>query len=328
MLSAVDLTTSSKAWAGWAWPWSSCSSSAAISPVSAARLAGLLARIRDNTISGKIAKDVFAAMWAGEGDADAIIEAKGLKQITDSGALEAIVDAVIADNPAQVDNYRNAEPELAARYGVRSLPTLMLFSEGRPQAQTMGAQPEAAIRGFVEPFVSTPADDLARKAADAVSGGDLEEGRRLLEEAVAMDPDRPGPRFALAELLLAADDPQGAREIMDPLNAAAKETDVAHALRDKIRYAEDLEGAPTMDQLAQRIQQDPDDVESRYLLGARLVMAGDLSSAMEQFYEIMSRDRSFRDDAGRAGLISCFNLLEPDSELAASYRKRMAALLH
>ncbi|MGD9407791.1 MAG: thioredoxin [Gammaproteobacteria bacterium] len=227
---------------------------------------------------------------------------------------------------AKVDT--DAEPELAARYGVRSLPTLMLFSEGRPQAQTMGAQPEAAISGFVKPFVSTPADDLARKAADAVSGGDLEEGRRLLEEAVAMDPDRPGPRFALAELLLAADDPQGAREIMDPLNAAEKETDVAHALRDKIRYAEDLEGAPTLDQLAQRIQQDPDDVESRYLLGARLVMAGDLSSAMEQFYEIMSRDRSFRDDAGRAGLISCFNLLEPDSELAASYRKRMAALLH
>ncbi|MGD8407737.1 MAG: Asp-tRNA(Asn)/Glu-tRNA(Gln) amidotransferase subunit GatB [Thiohalophilus sp.] len=76
------------------------------SPVSAEMLAGIIQRIKDNTISGKIAKDVFEAMWNGEGDADAIIEKKGLKQITDSGELEAIVDKVIADNPEQVEQYR------------------------------------------------------------------------------------------------------------------------------------------------------------------------------------------------------------------------------
>ena len=80
------------------------------SPVSAAGLGGLLRRIRDNTISGKIAKEVFAAMWAGEGDAEAVIEARGLKQITDIGALEAIVDEVLAANTQQVDNYRAADP--------------------------------------------------------------------------------------------------------------------------------------------------------------------------------------------------------------------------
>ena len=79
------------------------------SPVDADALGLLLARIVDNTISGKIAKDVFAAMLAGEGSADDIIDAKGLKQITDTGALEAIVDEVIAANPQQVENYRAAE---------------------------------------------------------------------------------------------------------------------------------------------------------------------------------------------------------------------------
>jgi aspartyl-tRNA(Asn)/glutamyl-tRNA(Gln) amidotransferase subunit B len=72
-------------------------------------LGGLIRRITDKTISGKIAKQVFEAMWAGEGDADKVIEAKGLKQITDSGAIEEIVDEVIAANPQQVENYRNAE---------------------------------------------------------------------------------------------------------------------------------------------------------------------------------------------------------------------------
>ena len=76
------------------------------SPVSGAALAGLLARVRDNTISGKIAKDVFDAMWAGEGSADEIIEKKGLKQITDTGAIEKVVDEVLAANPKSVEEFR------------------------------------------------------------------------------------------------------------------------------------------------------------------------------------------------------------------------------
>lgn len=82
------------------------------SPVSAGALAGLLDRIADNTISGKIAKEVFEAMWAGEGDADAIIDARGLKQITDTGAIDAIVDKVIAANPSQVAEYRGGKDKL------------------------------------------------------------------------------------------------------------------------------------------------------------------------------------------------------------------------
>jgi aspartyl-tRNA(Asn)/glutamyl-tRNA(Gln) amidotransferase subunit B len=76
------------------------------SPVSPAKLGGLLRRIEDGTISGKIAKQVFEAMWNGEGDADQVIAAQGLKQITDTGAIESIIDAVIAANPAQVEQYR------------------------------------------------------------------------------------------------------------------------------------------------------------------------------------------------------------------------------
>ena len=78
-------------------------------PIAAAQLGQLIARIKDNTISGKIAKQVFEAMWAGEGDADTVIEAKGLKQVSDTGALEAMVDEVIANNPEQVENFRNAD---------------------------------------------------------------------------------------------------------------------------------------------------------------------------------------------------------------------------
>jgi aspartyl-tRNA(Asn)/glutamyl-tRNA(Gln) amidotransferase subunit B len=82
------------------------------SKIDAAALAGLLDCIADNTISGKIAKEVFDAMWSGEGSADDIIEARGLKQITDTSAIEGIVDAVIAANPGQVAEYRGGKDKL------------------------------------------------------------------------------------------------------------------------------------------------------------------------------------------------------------------------
>ncbi len=82
------------------------------SKVSADALAGLLTRIADNTISGKIAKQVFEAMWGGEGSADEVIDARGLKQITDSSAIEAVVDKVIAAHPGQVAEYRSGKDKL------------------------------------------------------------------------------------------------------------------------------------------------------------------------------------------------------------------------
>jgi aspartyl-tRNA(Asn)/glutamyl-tRNA(Gln) amidotransferase subunit B len=82
------------------------------SRINAAELATLLDRIADNTISGKIAKEVFDAMWTGEGSADEIIEAKGLKQITDSSAIESVVDQVIAANPGQVAEYKAGKDKL------------------------------------------------------------------------------------------------------------------------------------------------------------------------------------------------------------------------
>ncbi|MGB5669256.1 MAG: Asp-tRNA(Asn)/Glu-tRNA(Gln) amidotransferase GatCAB subunit B, partial [Sedimenticolaceae bacterium] len=104
-------------------------------PVSAQALGELVARIRDNTISGKIAKDVFAAIWAGEGGADQVIEAKGLRQITDSGAIEALVDEVIAANAAQVENYRAADPDKQPKMLGFFVGQIMKKSQGKANPQ-------------------------------------------------------------------------------------------------------------------------------------------------------------------------------------------------
>lgn len=105
------------------------------SPVSAPALAGLIARIADKTISGKIAKEVFEAMFAGEGDADTIIKSKGLVQITDESAIAAAIDDIIAKNPGQLAEYRAGKDKL---FG---------FFVGQAMKATQGkANPEALNR--------------------------------------------------------------------------------------------------------------------------------------------------------------------------------------
>ena len=101
------------------------------SPVNASQLAGLLRRIQDRTISGKIAKDVFEALWAGEGDADAIIEKRGLKQITDTSAIEKVIDKVIAANPEQLAQYRAGKDKLFGFF----VGQVMKLSKGKANPQ-------------------------------------------------------------------------------------------------------------------------------------------------------------------------------------------------
>jgi len=101
------------------------------SPISADHLGGLLVRIKDDTISGKIAKQVFEAMWNGEGDADTVIDAKGLKQVTDSGAIEFMIDDVIAGATAQVDQYKAAEPEKRGKMLGFFMGQVMKASQGK-----------------------------------------------------------------------------------------------------------------------------------------------------------------------------------------------------
>ncbi len=108
------------------------------SPVSAEMLAGMIIRIKDNTISGKIAKEVFDAMWQGEGDADAIIDSRGLKQITDSSAIESVLDEIIAANPKQFEQLKGGKDKL------------MGFFVGQVMKQTQGKANPAQVNALMK----------------------------------------------------------------------------------------------------------------------------------------------------------------------------------
>jgi len=105
------------------------------SPVSPQQLAGMVARIEDNSISGKMAKLVFEAMWKGEGTADEIIQAKGLKQVSDSGALEKIVAEVLDANLAMVEDFINSDESKRKKKLGGFMGQIMKASKGQANPQ-------------------------------------------------------------------------------------------------------------------------------------------------------------------------------------------------
>ncbi|WP_185234957.1 Asp-tRNA(Asn)/Glu-tRNA(Gln) amidotransferase subunit GatB [Teredinibacter franksiae] len=115
--------------------------------VTGEQLGGLIVRIKDQTISNKIAKQVFEAMWKGEGDADTIIESKGLKQVSDSGALEKMVDEVMDNSPQQVENYRKADDSKRPKMMGFFVGQVMKASKGQANPQQLNAILKQKLEG-------------------------------------------------------------------------------------------------------------------------------------------------------------------------------------
>ena len=115
------------------------------SPVSAEDMIGLLCRIKDKTLSGKLAKQVFEAMWQGEGSADTVIAAQGLQQITDSSALETLVADIITANPAQVANYQAAEAAKKPKMIGFFVGQIMKKSQGKANPQQVNQLLQTAL---------------------------------------------------------------------------------------------------------------------------------------------------------------------------------------
>ena len=113
------------------------------SPVPAEALAGLLGRVLDGTLSGKLAKEVFGAMWAGEGTADAIIAARGLVQLTDSSAIDTLIDGILAASPKQVEQYRAGQDKLFGFF----VGQVMKASKGKANPQQVNERLLARLKG-------------------------------------------------------------------------------------------------------------------------------------------------------------------------------------
>jgi len=220
------------------------------------------------------------------------------------------------------------ERELAAQFGIRSLPTVQLFKDGRPVDQFMGALPEGQVREFLDRHLPRASDGLLAQAQGMLAGGDLKRAQALIERARAEDPDNPRVALADIQLAVAQGHTEEAQAALDRLPLELASDPEAVALRGQLLFAAALAGAPGASALEARLAADPKDSEARYQLAAHRVVAGDYEGALDLLLELVRRDRAYGDDAGRKGMVAVFDLLGGGGDLVSRYRARMMTALY
>jgi putative thioredoxin len=219
------------------------------------------------------------------------------------------------------------EQEIAAQFGIRSIPTVKVFRDGQPVDEFMGALPEGAVREFLDRHVARESDAQVAAAREQLLAGNAEAAIALLDEARQADPDNPRIALMLAQAQAATGDVAGAEATLDSLPADEQDKPEVAALRNHLFFEGQVAGAPAATELEARLAADPDDHEAMFQLALRKVVEQDYEKAMELLLELMRKDRSFGDDAGRHGLLKVFELLGDDPRVSR-YRSRMASLLY
>jgi len=216
------------------------------------------------------------------------------------------------------------QQQLAAAVGIRSVPTLMLVTHGQLVDGFPGALPEAKLREFLGKHGivprAAPEDD-----ADAPKESPEAAATRLRAE-IAKSPDNDELKLDLALALTRLGETDEPLRLLDALPANLGTDDRARKARARLAFAAIATSAPDAAALTARIAGDPNDSQARHLLGVRLVLGTQPQAGLDQFIELLTRDRSYGDGLPRKALVDAFLILD-DAELVSRYRRKMASLL-
>ena len=221
------------------------------------------------------------------------------------------------------------EQQLAAMFGVRSIPTVVLVREGQLVDGFTGALPEAQLREFLARHVQpgepaeddVPVEDLAPRVAETP-----EQAIAGIQQEMAKEPDRAELKLDLALAQLRVGNAAAAQAELDSLPANLASDDRARRVRGQLELAQALKDAPPAAELQRRIEKDPADHAARDLLGLRLVLEGDAEAGLEQLLGVLKADRNWNDGQAKKHLVAAFSVLD-DADLVGTYRRKMSSLL-
>jgi len=223
----------------------------------------------------------------------------------------------------------DSEQELAAHFGVRSLPTVKIVHQGRIVNEFVGAQPESAIRKLLEPYLAAAPEgavDLLSQARELAAQGQITEAAALLQsEGEPQDSDE---LLELAGLLALTGELARAEALLERLPQEKRTGPEGKKAQASLELVRSLGSLAPRGELEHRIAVDEGDLPAKLGLARYCAAAGQFEQALELFLEIMRRNRKLDDDAGRRGLLQVFDLLGNTGELVSNYRRKMAALLY
>jgi len=215
-------------------------------------------------------------------------------------------------------------PGLAQALRVQSVPMVLGFRNGQVVTEFVGALPESAVREWLARVLPSPAEGLAAEGEALATGGKVAEAESTLRQALALDARCDRALLGLAGILAARGESANALDLLDrvapgPLRPSADRL----AAEVRIREA----GGGDEHTLRAMLAAKPADLETRLLLGHVLAAGSKYGDALEQYLEVVRRDRSFRDGAARKAMLDIFELLGPSNETVERYRSELAKVL-
>jgi len=219
------------------------------------------------------------------------------------------------------------EQQIAAAFQIRSVPTVFLVKGGQIVDGFPGAVPEGQLREFLTQHGVVPLE-AAPDEAEAVEAPPLDPQAQVdvLRAAIAAEPDKEELKLDLALALLQTGATAEATALIDALPANLSTDDRAVRARARLEFASALQDAPAPEVLDARIAVNGDDLQARHLRGVQLLLSGQDAAALEQFLDMLRRDRTYDEGRPRKLLIDAFKVIE-DEDLVGQYRRRMASLL-
>ncbi|MGY0504072.1 thioredoxin [Luteimonas sp. e5] len=218
------------------------------------------------------------------------------------------------------------EQQLAAAFQIRSVPTVMLVKDGQLVDGFPGALPEGELRQFLASHGIQPAAGGDAAQLEPEAPRDPQQEVQRLRKQVEAHPQQDEHKLDLAVALLAIGAADEAKALLDALPANLATDDRAITARARLGFAALLKDAPPREVLQQAIAANPGDLKARHLLGVQEIVSGDPAAGLEQFMEMLRRDRQFEDGLPRTALIDAFRILD-DPTLVSRYRRQMSSLL-
>lgn len=223
----------------------------------------------------------------------------------------------------------DAEKELGAAFQIRSIPTVVLVKDGQLVDGFQGALPLGQLREFLTHHQIEPAAADEPPAEDAASeppAVDPQAEVARLHGEIEAAPDNAELKLELAVALLQTGAFDDAERLLDALPANLSTDDRAVRARARLGFATLLKDAPPVETLQAAVDADGSDLHARHLLGVHHIVAGRSQDGLEQFIEMLRRDRAYQDGLARRTLIDAFRIIE-DEDLVGQYRRKMSSLL-
>ncbi|MDH5369583.1 MAG: thioredoxin [Gammaproteobacteria bacterium] len=220
------------------------------------------------------------------------------------------------------------EQNLATQFAVRSVPTVKMVVNAEIVDEFTGALPEAQIREFINKHINKIEDSPLQNAINSYQQGDTESAIESMQEILIAEPQNPVVRIEFANMLMREKRFDDARDLLMSLSVDDKNNPAALALMDQLESIDAVVSAPDIDDLLQTIEQDPNNCLAREQLSAHYKLRGDYAASMDQLLEIVKRDRSYKEDIGRTGLLKIFEMLGYNHDLVSHYRRKLAQTLN